>query len=155
MSENLARGTWENISGKGISMGHGPEVRKSSMWSKNQRQGTWLEGTVVQGETEEEAQAERRGVPCPGSLSGFFSSRRETEQSLGVGYVVRGPVRRALTRFLTALATTSHLHLPDLLLQLHAHHLQLLLPLQGRLAFREMGRASAAPAQGLPGPLWP
>lgn len=71
-------------------MGHGPEVRKSSMWSKNQRQGPWLEGTVVQGETEEEAQAEGRGVPCPGSLSGSFNPRRETEQSLGVGYVVRG-----------------------------------------------------------------
>lgn len=111
---------------------------------------------MVQGETEEEAQAERRGVPCPGSLSGFFSSRRETEQSLGVGYVVRGPgeagsdpVPDCPSHYL------SHLHLPDLLLQLHAHHLQLLLPLQGRLAFREMGRVSAAPAQGLPGPLWP
>lgn len=39
------------------------------MWSKNQRQGPWLEGSVVQGETEAEAQA-GRSVPHPGHLSG-------------------------------------------------------------------------------------
>lgn len=43
-------------------MGQGPEVRKSSVWSKNQRQGPWVQGRVVQGETKRKPRLE--GV-CP------------------------------------------------------------------------------------------
>ena len=45
-----------------------------------------------------------------------------------------------------------HLHLPNLLLQLRAHRLQLLLPLQAHLALGwGDGRGSTAPAPRLPG----
>lgn len=55
-------------------MGQGLEVRKSTVWPKNQRQGQWQEGRVAQGETEEEAQADRRGVCRPGHLPGSLNS---------------------------------------------------------------------------------
>lgn len=55
-------------------MGQGLEVRKSTVWPKNQRQGQWLEGRVAQGETEEEAQADRRGACRPGHLPGSLNS---------------------------------------------------------------------------------
>lgn len=130
-------------------MGQGPEVRKSSMWSKNQRQGPWLEGRVVQGETKRKPRLE--GVPHPGHLSGSFSCRWVL-----VGKAEQGPVRggwqgaqRGGLRP-SSWPPPSHLHLADLPLQLRAHRLQLLLPLLGHLAFGGQAEGFRCPARRLP-----
>lgn len=72
--------------------------------------------------------------------------------------VARGPKGWALTPLLRADSPghcLSHLHLPDLPPQLLAQRLQLLLPLQGHLAFRRDGEGFRCPsmeAARMPGP---